>query len=113
MKKIIPYVAAMYATLLMSCSEGPNYRGRTVRGEVLKDYLWEQPGFGYLYRVEVKHTKYGQTEVTPFVFVGSESELRDLDQKINPGTNVEVKDNLTAFSFSLEKVLTPDKIKIK
>ncbi len=113
MKKIIPYIAAMYATLLMSCSEGPSYRWQTVRGEVVKDNLWVQPGFGYLYRVEVKHTKDGQAKVTPFVFIGSEEELKNLDNKINPGDIVEVKDNSTAFSLSLEKVLTPDQIKVK
>ena len=84
---------------------------KVIEGKVVNERFWEQPGFGFLYRIEVKIKEHENPQ--PYVFIGEEEELRDLEKQINIGDGVVIEDKSTMFSLDLEKVLLTSYIRKK
>lgn len=81
-------------------------------GSIVREDLFEPaPGFGLIYRIEVRRSNSPDSRNVPFVVVGNERELRDMDQQFNVGDHVKVKRDTNMFSLDLEAVLTSECIK--
>lgn len=109
----IPYLRGVIGGVVLGAL-GSCYvidRQYDTKGRIIREDLFEPAtNFGLVYRIEVTDPE-GKT--TPYVFIGKEQELRDLNRKYNVGDEVKIDSDTNAFSLGLEKVLLPSRIKKK
>ena len=115
------YIINPQVGLPRGCNNGQEDAARAAarryrfEGRVTGERLRAQPGFGHIYRIEVTGSPTGKPPILsarPYVVVGSQEELRGLEQRISSGTRVSISSSGSTFSLDGKEVVLPTDVQL-